>query len=145
MDTTGRRFYVLRSGSRAAPPDPVELQAMRAGPDGRLQLAGRYRWDPARGTLTNLRSKQSWVVGFDPQKGVLQAPASGVLEVRSEPPGAVCWVNGKRAGETPLRLTMRPGLAQVRVRWADGRERSKPVYVPPGDVGVAELTGGEGS
>jgi hypothetical protein len=145
VDTAGRRFYVLRGRAAAAPADPVELQAMRTAPDGRLQLAGRYRWDPAKGTLTDVRTKRNWTVQFQAETGVLQAPAAGVLQVASEPPGAECWVNGKSAGRTPVKLTVRAGVVQVRVRWESGRVKSAPVFVPPGDVGAVELRAGGGS
>jgi serine/threonine protein phosphatase PrpC len=145
LDATGRRFFSLRGRPAAPPPDPVELQAMRVGTDGRLQLAGRYRWDPVKGTLSDLRGKRSWAVEFDVETGALRAPAAGTIQVTTEPSGATCWINGTRVGPTPVKRPLRAGLAQVRVLWENGREKSAPVYVPAGDVGGVELRSGSGS
>jgi hypothetical protein len=142
IDRSGRRFYPLRARPSAAPADPVELQAMRIGPDGTLQQAGRYRWDPARETLTELLSKRSWAVEYDLETGSLRAPTTGTIQVTTEPPGAACWINGTRAGVTPVERSMRTGLAQVRVLWENGREKSAPVYVPAGDVGGVKFRSG---
>jgi hypothetical protein len=144
LDPAGRRVFSLRGRPTAAPADPVDLQAMRVGSDGRLQLAARYRWDPAKGTLTDLRGKRSWSVEFDAETGALRAPAAGTIQVTTEPDGAICWINGTRVGPTPVKQPVRSGLAQVRVVWRDGREKSAPVYVPAGDVGAVQLRAGGG-
>jgi serine/threonine protein phosphatase PrpC len=145
LDAAGRRFFSLHGRPSAPPADPVDLQAMRVGADGRLQLAGHYRWDPGKGTLSDLRGKRSWSVDLDVETGTLRAPAAGTIQVITDPAGATCWINGARVGETPVKRPLRAGLAQVRVLWDDGREKSAPVYVPAGDVGSVEFHSGSGS
>src|SRR5436309_1057669 len=76
------------------------------------------------------RAQQDRPVDVDGEEGGLRAP--GVIEVITEPAGAECWINGKAIGKTPVKRRWHAGRFQVRVRSADGTEKSAPVYVPSG-------------
>jgi hypothetical protein len=112
------------------PPEPVELQAMRPGKDGLLEFAGRYRWDPDKKTLRDLRAGRKLIAYFDPQQGTLRAP--GILEITTQPAGAECWINGKVAGKTPVNRLSPAGPTRVHVRWENGAEQTRQVTVPSG-------------
>lgn len=64
---------------------------------------------------------------------------SGVLELRTTPPGARVWLAGLDAGTTPLRLeSMRLGPLPVRISMQDWLDVAETLSVQPGPAAVLE-------
>lgn len=128
FDPLARRIYALATRPVRASEGAVQLQGFRVGPDGRLQEAGSFRLDPARGEL-GLPGGSSLPVEVDPNSGAIRVLRGGILQVDARPSGADVLVNGNRIGPAPQRLTVPGGRYRVRVEartWA----RETEVEVP---------------
>ena len=68
----------------------------------------------------------------------------GTLVVDSRPPGAAVFIDGRRAGVTPLTMTIAPGPHTVRMEHAGYRPGTTRVVVKAGERGrvAARLEGG---
>lgn len=136
FDPLARRIYALATRPVRASEGAVRLQGFRVGPDGRLQEAGSFRLDPARGQLS-VPGGASLPVEVDPNSGAIRVLRGGVLQVDTRPSGAEVLIDGRRVGAAPQRLTLPGGRYRVRVvapTWA----RETEVEVPPaGSVTVS--------
>ncbi|MCC2671861.1 MAG: hypothetical protein K0Q72_4332 [Armatimonadetes bacterium] len=110
---SGRIFSLVTRGGGAGS-EPVDLQSFRVGTDGRLAAGGRFRLDPVRGELTDAQGRQ-YPVAWDEHRTALHVVRGGTLSVATRPAGAVVFVDGKRIGPAPQKLTVAAGKRRVRV------------------------------
>lgn len=120
FDAAGKRVFSLPSSRGALGTEVLSLQAYKIGPAGQLELAGRFRLDPASGKLLDAEGR-SYPVEVDASGSTLRVLRGGTLSVVTRPPGARLTVDGKDNGLTPRTLTLPAGSHQVRVEgrgWA---------------------------
>ncbi|MBI3910380.1 MAG: protein phosphatase 2C domain-containing protein [Armatimonadetes bacterium] len=117
VDELNQRLMVLRTAS--TPPAPpggagIRFQGLKLGRDGRLIRAQKFVLDAARGRLTD-EAGRSFAVRVDWNSGLILVQRSGTLVVQSKPPGAACFIDGRRVGVTPVREVLPAGQHLVRV------------------------------
>ncbi|MDM8525600.1 caspase family protein [Desulfococcaceae bacterium HSG8] len=67
-------------------------------------------------------------------------PKTGSLRVKTSPPGATVWVNGRNRGKSPVRAdNLKPGKVRVRAAYEGYREREDVVSVEKGVVTQVNL------
>lgn len=134
LDELGKRVYALPTPGGAPGTEPVDLQAFRVLPTGRLDSAGRYRLDPARGTLSGAGGR-TYAVEVGPT-GTIRLLQGGTLAVSSRLPGARVFIDGRSEGRAPVRLTLPAGTHRVRVE-GEGWSTNSEVDVPAGrSIGI---------
>jgi protein phosphatase len=129
FDALGGRVFTLATRTGSMGTEPVDLQAFRVGTDGRLAAAGRYRFDPSRGELTDAQGER-YPVAWDEARAALRVVRGGTLIVNARPSGTV-WMDGQELGPAPQRLATSAGRHRVRVdgkRWTNESD----VEVPAG-------------
>jgi len=134
LDDIGRRLLVLRT---AAPPpprpgQPLRLQGLRLGPDGRIARTGRFELDVERRLLTDSQGRAR-PVDIDWESGVVTVLRGATLVVQSRPSGAEVFIDDRRAGVTPARLRLAMGRHSLRVH-GPGWTHESVVVLPPGQV-----------
>ncbi|MFN3651372.1 MAG: protein phosphatase 2C domain-containing protein [Armatimonadota bacterium] len=123
-DELGNRIYALGTRNVAPPSGPLDLQGFTVGRDGRLAAAGRFRYDPTRGLLSDAGGR-SYPVELDASSASLRVLRGGTLQVETQPKGARVFVDGQLAGSSPLRVTLAAGRHQVRVVGATWQTESE--------------------
>lgn len=114
VDALGGRLFALSAGTQAPAAGPLDVQALRAGPGGRLVDAGRFRLDPARGELTDSR-RRTYPAEIDAARGLVRVLRGGVLTVRTRPAGARVYIDGRERGPSPQTMRLPEGRRRVRV------------------------------
>ena len=113
-DPLGGRVFSLVTRGGGAGRDPLELQSYRVGTDGRLTAGGKFQLDPEKGVLTDPQGR-TYPVAWDGNRTALRIVRGGSLSVTTRPAGAVLFVDGKRIGAAPQKLTVAAGKHRVRV------------------------------
>jgi protein phosphatase len=129
VDNLRKSVYVLSTRTAPLGTEPVPLQGFSLGADGRFQRAGQFRLDAERGVLTD-GDKNRYPVDLDYSTGAIRVLRGGTVVVNSRPTGAQLFVDGKRVGKAPQRLTLPSGRHEIRAEgdaWAD----ETPVEVIP--------------
>ncbi|HTE17503.1 MAG TPA: protein phosphatase 2C domain-containing protein [Armatimonadota bacterium] len=135
LDTLGGRVFALPTRGGAPGPEPVELRALKVGPSGRLLEAGRFRLDPTSGELT-APGGETYPVELDRSGGTIRVLRGGRLAVNTRPQGAAVFVDGRRVGPSPQRLTLPAGRHRVRVEGKTWFREGEVEVLPGSSVAV---------
>ena len=139
IDPLGRRLFSLGTRDGTPPNEPVDLQALKLGADGRLaRIPGEFRFDPKQRTL-DLPDGTRVPVDPDTRGGQLRIVVGGVLTVITKKPGAKVWVDDRQLGTTPFKRVISAGRKQIRVDEA-GKVSKHDVDVKPGRTTVLNLS-----
>lgn len=114
VDDVHGRAYVLRTTPNGPPPSgPQQLRAFRLR-NGKLeQLSGIFTLDGSQRQLADPQGR-AYPVATDPESGMIQVLRGGRLVIRTQPPGAACWIDG-RSAKTPVNQLVAAGPHLVRV------------------------------
>jgi hypothetical protein len=132
VDRLGRRALLLQTDARALGREPLVLQGLQVGAEGRLQDAGTYRVDPRLNTVTSPRGTEV-PVEIDPATGSLRVIRAGNLVVSSRWPNASVLIDGRTRGPAPQRLLLPPGRHTVRVE-AGTLHSEVEIHLPEGET-----------
>jgi protein phosphatase len=113
VDNLRKSVYVLSTRTAPLGTQPVPLQGFSLGADGRFQRAGQFRLDAERGVLTD-GDGNKYPVDLDYTTGAIRVLRGGTVVVNSSPADATIFVDGKRMGKAPQRLTLPSGRHEIR-------------------------------